>query len=184
MTDDATTSSSTISGGEGGVVLTAAAIAEAVGGRLIGDPATTVRGVAPLDRASPHGSELPRRRQVRRGVQRVARRRGARVARAGGDARAGEPRRRRPAAGGAALAAAAVSSPGRGGGRACTPRRSSGAARGSGATSRSGRTRSSAIAPRSATASSWARTAVIGEGVEVGDDCRLYPVGDGLQRIA
>jgi UDP-3-O-[3-hydroxymyristoyl] glucosamine N-acyltransferase len=53
VTDDATTKSSTISGGEGGVVLTAAAIAEAVGGRLIGDPATTIRGVAPLDRATP-----------------------------------------------------------------------------------------------------------------------------------
>jgi UDP-3-O-[3-hydroxymyristoyl] glucosamine N-acyltransferase len=53
VTDDARTKSSTISGGEGGFVLTAAAIAEAVGGRLIGDPATTIRGVAPLDRASP-----------------------------------------------------------------------------------------------------------------------------------
>jgi UDP-3-O-[3-hydroxymyristoyl] glucosamine N-acyltransferase len=53
VTDDATTSPSTINGGEGGVVLTAAAIAEAVGGRLIGDPTATVRGVAPLDRASP-----------------------------------------------------------------------------------------------------------------------------------
>jgi len=53
VTDDATTKSSTISGGEGGFVLTAAAIADAVGGRLIGDPDTTIRGVAPLDRASP-----------------------------------------------------------------------------------------------------------------------------------
>jgi UDP-3-O-[3-hydroxymyristoyl] glucosamine N-acyltransferase len=52
VTDDGTTKSSTISGGEGGFVLTAAAIAEAVGGRLIGDPATTIRGVAPLDRAT------------------------------------------------------------------------------------------------------------------------------------
>ena len=39
-------------GGEGKLVLTAAAIAAAVGGRLIGDPAATVTGVAPLDRAS------------------------------------------------------------------------------------------------------------------------------------
>jgi len=53
VTDDGTTKSSTISGGEGGFVLTAAAIAEAVGGRLIGDPTTTIRGVAPLDRATP-----------------------------------------------------------------------------------------------------------------------------------
>jgi UDP-3-O-[3-hydroxymyristoyl] glucosamine N-acyltransferase len=40
-------------GGEGGIALTAAAIAEAVGGRLIGDSSTTVQGVAALDRASP-----------------------------------------------------------------------------------------------------------------------------------
>lgn len=40
-------------GGEGEFVLTAAAIAEAVGGRLLGDPTVTVGGVAPLDRASP-----------------------------------------------------------------------------------------------------------------------------------
>jgi UDP-3-O-[3-hydroxymyristoyl] glucosamine N-acyltransferase len=40
-------------GGEGGIVLTAAAIAEAVGGQLIGDPSVVVSGVAPLDRASP-----------------------------------------------------------------------------------------------------------------------------------
>jgi len=53
VTDDPATKSSTISGGEGGIVLTAAAIAEAVGGRLIGDPAVSIRGVAPLDRASP-----------------------------------------------------------------------------------------------------------------------------------
>jgi len=39
-------------GGEGGFALTAAAIAEAVGGRLTGDSAATVTGVAPLDRAS------------------------------------------------------------------------------------------------------------------------------------
>lgn len=38
-------------GGEGGVVLTASAIAEAVGGRLIGDSSARVTGVAPLDRA-------------------------------------------------------------------------------------------------------------------------------------
>lgn len=43
---------SSTNGGEGGVVLTAAAIAEAVGGRLIGDPAVSIAGVAPLDRAS------------------------------------------------------------------------------------------------------------------------------------
>jgi UDP-3-O-[3-hydroxymyristoyl] glucosamine N-acyltransferase len=40
-------------GGEGDFVLTAAAIAEAVGGRLLGDPSVTVGGVAALDRASP-----------------------------------------------------------------------------------------------------------------------------------
>jgi UDP-3-O-[3-hydroxymyristoyl] glucosamine N-acyltransferase len=39
-------------GGESGFALTAAAIAEAVGGRVLGDPAVTVSGVAPLDRAS------------------------------------------------------------------------------------------------------------------------------------
>jgi UDP-3-O-[3-hydroxymyristoyl] glucosamine N-acyltransferase len=38
-------------GGEGGFVLTAAAIAEAVGGRLIGDGDASVRRIAPLDRA-------------------------------------------------------------------------------------------------------------------------------------
>lgn len=41
------------SSGEGGIVLTASAIAEAVGGRLIGDPSIRVTGVAPLDRATP-----------------------------------------------------------------------------------------------------------------------------------
>ena len=40
-------------GGEGGVVLTASAIAELVGGRLAGEPAIQVTGVAPLDRAGP-----------------------------------------------------------------------------------------------------------------------------------
>jgi UDP-3-O-[3-hydroxymyristoyl] glucosamine N-acyltransferase len=40
-------------GGEGGLVLTAAAIAEAVGGKLVGDPSVAVTGVASLDRASP-----------------------------------------------------------------------------------------------------------------------------------
>lgn len=39
-------------GGEGGVVLTADVIANEVGGRLVGDPAARVRGIAPLDRAS------------------------------------------------------------------------------------------------------------------------------------
>ena len=39
-------------GDESDVALTAAAIAEAVGGRLIGDSSTTVHGVAALDRAS------------------------------------------------------------------------------------------------------------------------------------
>ena len=38
-------------GGEGGIVLTADVIATAVGGRLVGDPAARVRGIAPLDRA-------------------------------------------------------------------------------------------------------------------------------------
>ena len=39
-------------GGEGGSVLTASAIAEAVGGHLVGDPSIWVAAVAPLDRAS------------------------------------------------------------------------------------------------------------------------------------
>lgn len=39
-------------GGENGLVLTAAAIAEVVGGRVVGDGSATVTGVAPLDRAS------------------------------------------------------------------------------------------------------------------------------------
>ncbi|HEX8943900.1 MAG TPA: UDP-3-O-(3-hydroxymyristoyl)glucosamine N-acyltransferase [Gemmatimonadaceae bacterium] len=39
-------------GGEGHFVLTAAAIAEAVGGQLVGDPLVAVSGVAALDRAS------------------------------------------------------------------------------------------------------------------------------------
>lgn len=39
------------SGGEGGASLTAAAIAELVGGTVMGDGATRVRAVAPLDRA-------------------------------------------------------------------------------------------------------------------------------------
>jgi UDP-3-O-[3-hydroxymyristoyl] glucosamine N-acyltransferase len=39
-------------GGEGGFALTASAIAELVGGQLVGDPSTIVDGVAPLDRAS------------------------------------------------------------------------------------------------------------------------------------
>ena len=41
-------------GGEGGIALTASAIAEAVGGELRGDPTVTVTGVAPLDRSTPH----------------------------------------------------------------------------------------------------------------------------------
>ncbi|HEY9228151.1 MAG TPA: UDP-3-O-(3-hydroxymyristoyl)glucosamine N-acyltransferase [Gemmatimonadaceae bacterium] len=45
-------SQSHTSGGEGGFVLTAAAIAEVVGGRLVGDGSVGVNGVAPLDRAS------------------------------------------------------------------------------------------------------------------------------------
>jgi UDP-3-O-[3-hydroxymyristoyl] glucosamine N-acyltransferase len=40
-------------GGEGGFALTAAAIAELVGGQLKGSPATIVDGVASLDRATP-----------------------------------------------------------------------------------------------------------------------------------
>ena len=40
-------------GGEGGIVLTADAIASAVGGQLLGDPRARVRGIAPLDRARP-----------------------------------------------------------------------------------------------------------------------------------
>jgi UDP-3-O-[3-hydroxymyristoyl] glucosamine N-acyltransferase len=40
-------------GGEGGLLLTAAAIAEAVRGELVGDPSVAVSGVAALDRATP-----------------------------------------------------------------------------------------------------------------------------------
>ena len=40
-------------GGEDARVLTAGAIAKDLGGRLIGDPAATVTGIAPLDRARP-----------------------------------------------------------------------------------------------------------------------------------
>lgn len=39
-------------GGEGGIVLTADAIAHAVGGRLVGDGDVRVTGIAPLDRAT------------------------------------------------------------------------------------------------------------------------------------
>lgn len=39
-------------GGEGGFVLTAAAIADTVGGTVVGDPTAAVSGIAPLDRAS------------------------------------------------------------------------------------------------------------------------------------
>ncbi len=42
------------SGGEGEFALTAAAIAEAVGGQLVGDGGVKITGVAPLDRAAPH----------------------------------------------------------------------------------------------------------------------------------
>ncbi len=45
-------SRTTTSGGGGDFALTAAAIAADVGGRLVGDPAVVVGGVAPLDRAS------------------------------------------------------------------------------------------------------------------------------------
>ncbi|MFL5615582.1 MAG: UDP-3-O-(3-hydroxymyristoyl)glucosamine N-acyltransferase [Gemmatimonadaceae bacterium] len=38
-------------GGEGGIVLTADVIATEIGGQLVGDPSTRVRGIAPLDRA-------------------------------------------------------------------------------------------------------------------------------------
>ena len=38
--------------GEGGFALTAASIADAVGGKLIGDPSIEVGAIAPLDRAS------------------------------------------------------------------------------------------------------------------------------------
>ena len=42
-----------VAGGEGEFALTAAAIAELVGGQLVGEPSTLIDGVAPLDRASP-----------------------------------------------------------------------------------------------------------------------------------
>ena len=41
-------------GGGGQQPITAAAVAEQVGGRLVGDPTVAVRGIAPLDRAQPH----------------------------------------------------------------------------------------------------------------------------------
>jgi UDP-3-O-[3-hydroxymyristoyl] glucosamine N-acyltransferase len=41
------------SGGEGAVVLTAAAIADLIGGRVIGAADTTISAIAPLDRAGP-----------------------------------------------------------------------------------------------------------------------------------
>ena len=41
-------------GGDGPRPITAAAVAEELGGRVVGDPAIVVRGVAPLDRAEPH----------------------------------------------------------------------------------------------------------------------------------
>jgi UDP-3-O-[3-hydroxymyristoyl] glucosamine N-acyltransferase len=41
-------------GGEGVRALTAAAVAQAVGGTLHGDPSATVTAIAPLDRAEPH----------------------------------------------------------------------------------------------------------------------------------
>ncbi len=50
MTRGATRSDS---GGEGGIVLTADAIAAAVGGRVVGDPSAAVSSIAPLDRAGP-----------------------------------------------------------------------------------------------------------------------------------
>ncbi len=40
-------------GGDGRKPITAAAVAEQVGGRLVGDAAVVVRGIAPLDRAAP-----------------------------------------------------------------------------------------------------------------------------------
>lgn len=46
-------SSNESSGGESEFVLTAAGIAELVGGTLVGDGAARVRGIAPLDRATP-----------------------------------------------------------------------------------------------------------------------------------
>ncbi|MEP6495200.1 MAG: UDP-3-O-(3-hydroxymyristoyl)glucosamine N-acyltransferase [bacterium] len=46
-------SSGQANGGEGTIVLTAAAIAELVGGELRGDPSAGVSGIAALDRASP-----------------------------------------------------------------------------------------------------------------------------------
>ena len=42
------------SGGEGSTALTAASIAAAVGGTLVGDGTATVSAIAPLDRAQPH----------------------------------------------------------------------------------------------------------------------------------
>jgi UDP-3-O-[3-hydroxymyristoyl] glucosamine N-acyltransferase len=51
VTTDASSSSSN-NGGEDGVAPPPAAIAEAVGGRLVGDPAISIAGVAPLDRAT------------------------------------------------------------------------------------------------------------------------------------
>ena len=103
-------SGTTSSGGEGGFALTAAAIAEGVGGRLVGDPTVVVGGIAPLDRASErHLSFLGAPKYASMFTASAA---GVvlDLARAGGDAgpRAGADRGR-PAARGAPGAAAALS---------------------------------------------------------------------------
>ena len=53
MTDGSSAHHATSGGGEGGLVLTAAAIADLVRGRVIGAAETRVSGIAPLDRAGP-----------------------------------------------------------------------------------------------------------------------------------
>lgn len=52
-------------GGGGGIALTAGVVAEVVGGRLEGDAATLVSGIAPIDRATPdHVSFVAKERYV------------------------------------------------------------------------------------------------------------------------
>ena len=54
MDDAPRTVAGSFSGGEGSTALTAASIAAAVGGTLVGDGTATVSAIAPLDRAQPH----------------------------------------------------------------------------------------------------------------------------------
>ena len=112
-------SSERAGGGEDGFVLTAAAIAEAVGGRVVGDPSATVNGIASLDRASSRDLSFLGVGEVRHALSRVVGRRGVGLSGARGDpGQRARPDHRREAAGGVALAPAAVPSA-----SPCGPRR-------------------------------------------------------------